>query len=111
MDILGTVLLGVGGLIALVGTLWWLGACFQTGPMWGGLAVITFPIVNVIWLFLHPKEGWKPALISVIGYLCLGGSYLCLTKAMTDQPNFAKAKATIAHNHEGIFNPYNPLQK
>jgi hypothetical protein len=110
MEILGTILLGLGGLIGLVGALWWLGVCFQSSPLWGTLSLVTFPIGNIVWLLFHPKKGWKPALATFVGTILLGGAYLCFTRSMADQPNMAKARATFAHSQDGIFNPYNPFQ-
>lgn len=69
------ILLFGGGLISLIGSIWWIAECFFTAPIWGYLGLFTFPLSNLVWLAYYPRRGWKPALLTLIGTLLLGLCY------------------------------------
>lgn len=64
-----------GGMISLVGSIWWIAECFFTSQIWGYLSLFTFPLSNLVWLAYNPRRGWKPALLTLIGTLLLGFGY------------------------------------
>lgn len=71
MEILGMLLMGLGGITALVGSVWLLIEEFKTSIVWG-LGCIFVPFVSLIWLVMHFDRGATPFFIS------LGGSLVCL---------------------------------
>ncbi|HEY4003382.1 MAG TPA: hypothetical protein VGO93_31230 [Candidatus Xenobia bacterium] len=73
----------VGGLVAMVGTCWWLAECFTTNKVWGWAAILTFPFGNLIWLAFFPRRGWKPAVVSAVGYLLAYGGYCCVAQVVS----------------------------
>ena len=83
MEALGDLSIFVGGLLALIGTCWWLGECFMTNKVWGWVAIITFPFGNLVWLAFFPKRGWKPALICIVGSLWAYGGYCMLANVVS----------------------------
>jgi len=66
MDIVGLILMGVGALVLIVGSLWMLIETFKTGILWG-IGSILLPFVSLIWLVTHWEEGKTPFLISIGG--------------------------------------------
>lgn len=70
------VLVILGAIIALVGSIWMLVEQFKTGILWG-LACLFIPIVSLIWLIMHWEDGAKPFLVAVGGWaLVLVGTML-----------------------------------
>lgn len=76
MEILGLVLMGVGGLIAIVGSIWFLIEAFKSGILWG-LGCLFVPFVSLIWLVTHWEDGAKPFGLSLLGsVIMVGGMFL-----------------------------------
>lgn len=70
MEMLGLLLWVVGGIIGLVGGIWFLVVAFKES-IWWGLGCLFVPFVGLIFLILHWSEAGKPFLVS------LGGQCAC----------------------------------
>ncbi len=76
MEILGSILMVVGGLGALACGIWMLILQFQSSILWG-LACIFVPFVALIWLAIYWEDGKYPFLYALGFYVLLfGGSYM-----------------------------------
>ena len=65
MEIVGTIFIIVGGLIALVYGIILLVKAFQTSILWG-LGYIFIPFVALIFVFMHWDVAKKPFLMSLL---------------------------------------------
>ncbi len=70
MGIVGLILLGVGGIIAVVCGIWLLVVAFKTS-VWWGLGSIFVPFVSLIFVIVHWNVAKKPFLYSLIGYVLI----------------------------------------
>jgi hypothetical protein len=68
---MGTLLLLVGALIAVVGSLWLLVKAFQTS-IWWGLGSLFIPFVQLIFVIMNWAECKKPFLILLAGAVLCG---------------------------------------
>ncbi|HZV37059.1 MAG TPA: hypothetical protein VFB72_20955 [Verrucomicrobiae bacterium] len=66
MQIIGLVLLGIGGITAFVGGIIFLIAAFRESLLWG-LACLLIPFVSLIFLVLHWAEAKKGFFIQLVG--------------------------------------------
>ena len=66
MEVLGSILMGVGGIVALIGGIWFLIIAFQESVLWG-LGCIFVPFVSLIFLIMHWDKAGKPFLIQLAG--------------------------------------------
>jgi len=66
MELLGTALTVIGGIIMFIGGIWMLIEQFRSGILWG-LACMFIPFVALIWLILHWQEGRRPFATSLGG--------------------------------------------
>ncbi len=64
MEILGMILIGVGGIIALVGSIMFLIVAFKESILWG-LGCIFVPFVSLVFLIMHWSVAKKPFLVSL----------------------------------------------
>ncbi len=71
MEIIGLILMIVGGVAALCGSVMMLIRMFQTSILWG-LGGIFVPFVSLIWLIMHWDKGGRPFLIYLAGGLVCG---------------------------------------
>ena len=60
------ILMFLGGVLALVGGIWFIVAAFMTGILWG-LLVLLVPFASIIWLITHWEEGKAPFGLIVLG--------------------------------------------
>jgi hypothetical protein len=68
------ILLGVGGLIALVGGIWLLVVAFQESILWG-LGCLFVPFVGIVFAIMHWPVARRPVLVWAVGFvLILAGS-------------------------------------
>lgn len=73
---LGTIILGIGGLIALVGAIWLLVVTFKKSILWGILSLL-IPFVSLIFVIMNWELTKKPFLIYLGGIvLVIVGSVL-----------------------------------
>ncbi len=66
MSIVGSILFGIGGIIALVCGIWLLVIAFKTS-VWWGLGYIFVPFVSLIFVIVHWSVAKKPFLYSLVG--------------------------------------------
>lgn len=65
VEILGLILMGIGGLGAILCGLWLLILQFQSSILWG-LACLIVPFASLIWLAIYWDDGKHPFLYSVL---------------------------------------------
>lgn len=76
MEILGMILFAIGGIIALIGGVWFLIVAFQESVLWG-IGCVIIPFVSLIFLVIHWEDAKKPFLVQLAWYLpLLLGSFL-----------------------------------
>ena len=76
MQIIGTILLALGGITCLVGGIWFLVVAFQESVLWG-LGCLLVPFVAIIFLIMHSDKALKPFLVQLVGLLPYGaGVYM-----------------------------------
>lgn len=74
MDGIGPVLVVVGMLLSIIGSLWFLVVAFSEGGILWGLGCIFIPFVFLIFLIVYFGDAAKPFALSVLGsLLCIGG--------------------------------------
>jgi uncharacterized membrane protein len=66
MGILGLLLVIVGGIISLIGGIWFLIAAFQESVLWG-LACMLVPLASLLFLIFHSNRALNPFLLSFGG--------------------------------------------
>jgi hypothetical protein len=67
MEIIGGLVMGLGGLIALIGWIWLMVVGFQQGgALWGILIFFFSWVAGLIFCIMH-KTGWVPLVMMVIG--------------------------------------------
>ncbi len=66
MELVGILLIVAGGLVMIVGGLWFLVVTFEEGVGWG-LACMFIPFVSLIFLILHWDRAGKPFLVQLAG--------------------------------------------
>ncbi len=66
MDFVGMILMAVGGIIMLVGSIWFLVVAFQESLLWG-LGCIFVPFVSLVFLIMHWGKAGKPFLVQLAG--------------------------------------------
>jgi hypothetical protein len=78
MDIVGMIFLGIGLIISLVGSIWFLVEAFKESVLWG-LGCLFIPFVALFFLVMHWDRAGKPFLIQlaaiipvVIGAMLIG---------------------------------------
>lgn len=76
MEILGLLLMMVGGIGCLIGGIWFLIVAFQESVVWG-LACMFIPFVSLIFLVTHWEDAGKPFLIQIVSLVpIIAGVYL-----------------------------------
>ncbi len=76
MEFVGMILMAVGGIVMLVGSIWFLVVAFQESLLWG-LGSILVPFVSLIFLIMHWDKAGKPFLIQLAGVVpMIVGSFL-----------------------------------
>ena len=68
---MGLLLVILGLILCLVGSIWILIAAFKVSTLWGLGVLFINTIVTVIFVFLHFEEAKKPFIIWVIGVVLL----------------------------------------
>jgi hypothetical protein len=82
---MGQMLLLVGALIAVVGSLWLLVKAFQTS-VWWGLGSLFIPFVQLIFVIMNWAECKKPFLILIAGAVLCGIGVAMVPHAQLAQP-------------------------
>ena len=77
------VILGIGGLVAFVGSIMILIAAFKTSLAWGFCSLF-LPFVILVFTFTHWAEAKKGFLISLAGAVVQGIGYALFMKAAAD---------------------------
>jgi hypothetical protein len=70
MEILGLLLMVVGGVIALAGGIWFLVVAFQESILWG-LGCMFVPFVSLIFLVMNWDQAAKPFGVNLLGGVIL----------------------------------------
>lgn len=68
METLGTILLFIGLIPMLVGSIWLLVTAFQESILWG-LGTLLVPFVGIIFVIMHWDAAKKPFLIWAAGFV------------------------------------------
>jgi hypothetical protein len=71
MELLGWLVMGIGGIATLVGTIWLIFAAFRESILWG-LCALLIPFVSLIFAVTHWAEAKRPALLLEAGALLSG---------------------------------------
>ena len=71
MEILGTIMQWIGGIIWFVGGIWMLIEVFKSGILWFIGCLFISPL-SLLWLILHWEDGKSPF------FLQLGGGAICI---------------------------------
>jgi hypothetical protein len=66
MEIVGMIIGGIGGLVALIGGIWFLVVAFRQS-IWWGLGSLFIPFVSIIFLIIHWSDAKKPFFVSLLG--------------------------------------------
>jgi hypothetical protein len=66
METLGMIIGGIGGIISLIGGIWFLVVAFRE-TIWWGLGSIFIPFVSLIFLIIHWSDAKKPFFVSLLG--------------------------------------------
>ena len=66
MELVGMIILGIGGIISLIGGIWFLVVAFRQS-VWWGLGSIFIPFVSLIFLIMHWADAKKPFFVSLLG--------------------------------------------
>jgi hypothetical protein len=65
MEIIGLILLVIGGVISFVAGIWFLVVAFRESVLWG-LGCLLIPFVSLIFLIIHWSEAKRPFLWSLL---------------------------------------------
>jgi len=68
-----TLLLVLGTVITLIGTLWFYIEALREGVLWFLLCLV-IPLVSLVFLVMHPERALKPTLVNVVGAIFLIGA-------------------------------------
>jgi uncharacterized membrane protein len=66
MELVGMIIGGIGGLVALIGGIWFLVVAFRQS-VWWGLGSIFIPFVSLIFLIIHWADAKKPFFVWLLG--------------------------------------------
>jgi hypothetical protein len=66
METLGMIIGGIGGIISLIGGIWFLVVAFRQ-TIWWGLGCLFIPFVSIIFLIIHWSDAAKPFFVSLLG--------------------------------------------
>ena len=75
MNAIAAIILILGSLIGLVGSLALLRAVFDHSKLWFIACIITPPIGWLLFCILNPSEGKKPVLLLLFSTLLIGAGY------------------------------------
>ena len=70
MATLGMIIWGIGGLVALIGGIWFLVVAFRQ-TIWWGLGCLFIPFVSIIFLIIHWSDAAKPFFVSLLGVVMM----------------------------------------
>ncbi len=70
MEILGLLLMGVGGIAVAIGGIWFLVVAFQESVLWG-IGCLIIPLVSLIFLIMHFDKAWRPFALQIAGLVPL----------------------------------------
>ena len=71
MEIIGMILMAIGGIIAIVGSIWFYIVAFSES-IWWGLGCLIVPFVSLIFLIMYISDAGKPFLVSLGGGVLMG---------------------------------------
>ena len=71
MSMFALPLLLVGGILSLVGGIWFLVVAFKKSLLWG-LGVIFIPFMGLVFLVLHWRAAGRPFGLSLLGIVLVG---------------------------------------
>ena len=70
MELIAMIFLLVGGIISLVGSIWFLIVAFKESILWG-VGCFLIPFVSLIFLIMHIDKAGKPFGVSLLGTVIL----------------------------------------
>jgi hypothetical protein len=81
MEIVGMIILAIGGIVSLVGGIWFLVVAFRQ-TIWWGLGCIFIPFVWLIFLIMHWGEAKNPFFVSLLGGVIIAVAAILMPGAM-----------------------------
>ncbi len=88
MEIVGTLAMGLGGLIAFIGWIWLVVIGFkQGGALWGILIILFSWLAGLVFCIMY-KTGWIPLVLMLLGGIVAGVGTVPLV--MTQLENMQK---------------------
>jgi hypothetical protein len=66
MELVGMIIWGIGGIISLIGGIWFLVVAFRQS-IWWGLGCLFIPFVSIVFLIMHWGDAAKPFFVSLLG--------------------------------------------
>ena len=66
MATVGMIIWGIGGIVALIGFIWFLVVAFRQ-TFWWGIGSLFIPIVALVFLIMHWGDAKKPFFVWLIG--------------------------------------------
>jgi hypothetical protein len=87
MEIVGTLALGLGGLIAFIGWVWLIVLGFKHGgALWGILIILFSWLAGLVFCIMH-KTGWIPLILMILGGIVAGaGMVPLIMKQLENMP-------------------------
>ena len=70
METLGMIIWGIGGIVCLIGGIWFLVVAFRE-TIWWGLGCLFIPIVALVFLIMHWGDAAKPFFVSLLGVVIM----------------------------------------
>jgi hypothetical protein len=70
METVGMIIWGIGGLVALIGFIWFLVVAFRQ-TIWWGLGSLFIPIVALVFLIMHWGDAAKPFFVWLLGVVIM----------------------------------------
>jgi hypothetical protein len=66
MELVAMIIGGIGGIISLIGGIWFLVVAFRQS-IWWGLGCLFIPFVSIIFLIIYWGDAAKPFFVSLLG--------------------------------------------
>ncbi len=85
MELIGGLVMGLGGLICVVGWIWLIVLGFQQGgALWGILIFFFSWIAGIVFCIMH-KTGWVPLVMMIVGGVLAGVGMIPMVLSAIEQ--------------------------
>ncbi len=85
MELIGGLVMGLGGLICVVGWIWLIVLGFQQGgALWGILIFFFSWIAGIVFCIMH-KTGWVPLVMMIVGGVLAGAGMIPMVLSAIEQ--------------------------